>query len=88
MAGGKQNVGRAILREAGFEPAPACDPERRLKRRLQVGLPASQKGQDFGRTTPGFPYLPGAAAAISLLAPENFSKFLLNRAARSSAARS
>src|ERR1019366_7966376 len=34
------------------------------------------------------PYIPGAATAISLLTPENFSKFLLNLPARSSAARS
>ena len=31
-------------------------------------------------------YIPGAATAISLLTPENFSKFLLNRPARSAAA--
>src|ERR1035437_9146982 len=41
------------------------------------------------RNRPQVPsYIPGAATAISLLTPENFSKFLLNLPARSSAARS
>src|ERR1039457_1748859 len=52
------------------------------------GLHGATDDKKRSSVPPAHAYIPGAAAAISLFTAENFSKFLLNLPAKSSAARS